>query len=183
MLRLLFVCTGNATRSVLAGALVSTARPDWVVHTAGTFAMEGAPMSWRTRVAMTAVEVSKPGHRAVQLETDHLDEPDLVVALAGEHVHFIRMRYPHTADRTGTLRRLVRDLPAGTSSLRTRVAELGLASVALEPWEDVEDPAGHDVETFVACAHEIRRLTDQLVPKLDPRYPAVGTVPDRYATS
>lgn len=174
MPNLLFVCTGNAHRSVLAGAMVAAARPDWVIRTAGTLVVEGLPVSVRTEAAMDAVGVSVPGHRSVQLRSAHLTDADLVVALAIEHVAYIRRRHPEAADRTGTLRRLIRELAPPPPSLPDRVAALGLATLPLEAWEDVDDPAGQDVDAFVACAHEIRELVDGLIAVLQPPMETTG---------
>ena len=50
-----FLCTGNAARSVMAGAALAAHLPDWHVTTAGTLVVEGQPMSWRTKAALDAV--------------------------------------------------------------------------------------------------------------------------------
>jgi hypothetical protein len=42
------------------------------------------------------------------------------------------------------------------------LALLGLGAVELEPWEEVADPGGGEVEAFVACAREIVVLVDRL---------------------
>ena len=47
-----------------------------------------------------------------------------------------------------------------------RVAALHLDAVDLEPWEDVDDPAGGDEAIFHECANEIRVLLDVLAPAL-----------------
>ena len=50
---LVVVCTGNAARSVMAGAILAAhARRTLHVTTAGTHVVEGMPMSWRTRDAL-----------------------------------------------------------------------------------------------------------------------------------
>jgi protein-tyrosine-phosphatase len=95
-----------------------------------------------------------------------LGSVDLVLAMAREHVEYVRRRHPEAAARTGTLKRLARDLPALDGPLDARVASLALADVDLEPWEDVEDPAGGDVEVFRACAREIHDLLARLGPLL-----------------
>ena len=46
---ILFLCTGNATRSVLAGAALRAHAPQLEVMTAGTLSIDGLPMSWRTQ--------------------------------------------------------------------------------------------------------------------------------------
>jgi hypothetical protein len=86
--------------------------------------------------------------------------------MAGEHVDYIRRVEPHAADRTGTLRRLARDLPLASGELGERVAALHLEQAELTPWEDIEDPVSGDVEQFHRCAREIAELLEDLVPLL-----------------
>jgi protein-tyrosine phosphatase len=160
---LLFVCTGNATRSVLAGALASAARPDWTVETAGTFVVEGQPMSWRTRRGFEEIGLAVPWHRSRQMTDDLLAGADVVVALACEHVHYVRRNHPAAAPRTATLKRLLRDLAPGPAPLPERIARLNLADAALDSAaEDVVDPGGGEVEEFTACARDLNTLMKQL---------------------
>jgi len=53
--QILFLCTGNASRSVLAGAALSEQRQDLGITTAGTLVVDGLPMSHRTRAAFDSV--------------------------------------------------------------------------------------------------------------------------------
>ena len=152
-----FLCTGNAARSVMAGAAL--ARSGSVrITTAGTHVVEGQPMSWRTRSALEGVGLAADGHRSRQIRQRDLDEADLVVGLAREHVEHVRRRHPSAATRTATLRRLCRDLPGTPGTLQDRVSALHLDEVELEPWEDVDDPAGGEVGDFHGCAAEIVEL-------------------------
>jgi protein-tyrosine-phosphatase len=163
-----FLCTGNAARSVMAGAMLAAKAEGVKVTTAGTHVIEGQPISWRTRDAMTEVGVAAVGHRSRQI-TRHDLEADLIVALAREHVAWIRREHPEVAARTATLHRLCRDLPHEPGPLTTRIATLDLGHVELEPWEDVDDPAGGDIDVFVGCAQELLRLVNELAPRLDIR--------------
>jgi protein-tyrosine-phosphatase len=51
--------------------------------------------------------------------------------------------------------------------LSERIAALHLDDVALEHWEDVDDPAGGDEEVFHECAAEIQALLQRLAPALE----------------
>ncbi|HEX5587637.1 MAG TPA: hypothetical protein VFZ17_10030 [Acidimicrobiia bacterium] len=159
------LCTGNAARSVMAGALLDGAG-GIVVMTRGTHVIEGLPMSWRTADAIEGLGLSTTGHRSRQLADDDLEHADLVLAMAGEHVEHVRRRHPTAAARTGTLKRLARDLPTLSGPLGERLAALRLDEVELEPWEDVEDPAGGEADVFHQCAEEIHALLSPLLPLL-----------------
>jgi protein-tyrosine-phosphatase len=164
----LFLCTGNAARSVMAGAALAAHLPHWYVATAGTLVVEGQPMSWRTRAALEHVGLEAASHRSRQADPSSLDHAALVVGLAPEHVQWVRRTHPRAAARTGTLRRLARDLPADGRALPERVAALTLAEVELEDWEEVVDPGGGDADAFTACAVEVTELVGELARRLDP---------------
>jgi protein-tyrosine-phosphatase len=162
------LCTGNAARSVMSGVMLEEVRPDLEVLTTGTHVVDGQIMSWRTRDALGGLGLSNPAHRSTQAHAHHLDGADLVLAMAAEHVGWIRRTHPAAADRTATIKRLVRDLPDGPLPLRQRLLELHLADVELEAdgAEDVRDPAGGEIEDYVAVAEELHALVAQLGPRL-----------------
>lgn len=165
-LHVVTLCTGNAARSVMAGALLAEHVPGLRVTTSGTHVIEGMPISWRTRDAIVGLGLEVPYHRSRQATPEELDSADLVLALAREHVTWMRRVHPAAAARTSTLKRLARDLPANGVALPERIAALRLDDVELEPWEDVVDPAGGEVDVFHACAREIADLIHALAPRL-----------------
>ena len=162
---LVTLCTGNAARSVMAGAMLRSA--PLPVVTAGTHVIEGQPMSRRTRAALEAVAHNADGHRSHQITEADIDDSVLILAMAAEHVSYIRRKHPEAAHRTASIKRLVRDLPPGPAPLADRLAALGLADVELGSWEDVEDPAGGEDAVYVSCAQELAALCVRLLPLLD----------------
>jgi protein-tyrosine phosphatase len=166
-LHVVTLCTGNAARSVMAGAILREHVPGLKVTTSGTHVIEGMPMSWRTRDAIESLGLPIPNHRSRQATAQELDEASLVIALAREHVAWMRRVHPTAAPRTATLKRLARDLVPGPSPLHERLAAMALDEVDLESWEDVLDPAGGDLDVFLDCAREIADLLHVVIPRLD----------------
>ncbi|MGH9008167.1 MAG: hypothetical protein ACRDV6_10745 [Acidimicrobiales bacterium] len=164
------LCTGNAARSVMAAFMLEhwaeRAGTVLAVASAGTHVVEGQPMGMRTRAALASIpelgDLAVSGHRSKQLSDEHVTQADLIVAMEADHVRFVRRQHPEAARRCATLRRLCADLVAGHAALDERIAALDLGALPLNPAEDVADPAGGDVDVYVACADELWSLTGQL---------------------
>jgi protein-tyrosine-phosphatase len=156
----------------------------FVATGAGTFVIEGQPMSVRTRTALARYDIVDRTHRSLQLWAIDARRADLLVAMAPEHVEWVRREMPEAAPRTVTLKRLVAALPdlapqlslGGQSfehpSFHRWVAALGAGEVTLEPWEEIVDPAGGEQPDVDQCAAEIHGLIAALAAGLASPGPA-----------
>ena len=109
--------------------------------------------------------LAAPRHRSRQATAADLRHAALVIALAPEHVHWVRRTHPDAAPAHGHPP-APGARPAGDDApLPERVASLDLADVELGDWEEVVDPGGGDAEVFAACAAEVVDLVAALRPE------------------
>lgn len=199
----MFLCTGNAARSVMAKVITQNRSDLFELSGAGTHAIENCPMGNYTRKALASIGLEDRTHRSRQLNPYNADEVDLIIAMANDHVQYVRRNHPEVAHKTVTFKRLVRDLgevgvrgeeerggdaemrgsgvrdglgvkgEGGIEGLRvseglretlkSRIAEMRLAEVQLERWEEIGDPGAGDQPIFMSSLEEIDALVDSFL--------------------
>jgi protein-tyrosine-phosphatase len=163
---LLVLCTGNAARSVIAAAALRSHDLPVVVETRGTFVVDGQPISGRTRAALNVHGLEADRHRSRQVTADDVERAAWIIAMAPEHVEYVRRVHPGASAKTATLVRLVETIGATRGPLSARIDALEVDKADLQPWEEVVDPGGGDADSFIACASQIVALVDRLAPTL-----------------
>lgn len=174
-IRIVTLCTGNAARSVMASFVLEAYAAERGIEVevvgAGTHAIEGQPMSVRTKAAIEAVpRIGSPAlgrHRSHQLTEADVAWADVVVAMERDHLRYVRRIHGDLgAAKTTTLPELDRCLPQGAAPLADRIAALRLVDVALDHLGEVDDPAGGDPAVYVACALQIAAHLDRVLERL-----------------
>ena len=189
---ILVICTGNICRSPMAEGFLRTAlrrrfgdrAP--TVASAGTTGWEGSGAMPESVEAAEERGVDISGHVARRLTRGDVFDADVVVAMAAEHREAVSRAMPEAADRTFTLKELVRLLealppptgPLGPDDLPDRVAkaeEVRRGGFGGNPHdEDIVDPLGLPLESFRAIAWELDEWTARLAQSLYGSAPAAA---------
>jgi protein-tyrosine phosphatase len=186
---ILVICTGNICRSPMAEGFLRTAlrrrfggrAP--TVASAGTTGWEGSAAMPESVEAAEERGVDTSGHVARRLIRGDVFDADVVVAMAAEHRDAVSRAMPEAADRTFTLKELVRLLealppPTGPDDLPDRVAradDVRRGGFAGNPHdEDIVDPLGLPLESFRAIAWELDEWTVRLAQSLYGSAPAAA---------
>jgi protein-tyrosine phosphatase len=186
---ILVICTGNICRSPMAeGFLRTTLRRRFgdrapTVASAGTTGWEGSAAMPESVEAAEERGVDISSHVARRLIRGDVFDADVVVAMAAEHRDAVSRAMPEAADRTFTLKELVRLLealppPTGPDDLPDRVAradDVRRGGFAGNPHdEDIVDPLGLPLESFRAIAWELDEWTVRLAQSLYGSAPAAA---------
>ena len=146
MRTILFVCTGSICRSPMAEAFLERilAREDldYVVRSAGVWAANGRPASPYAIQAMARRGFDISGHRAHSLTRADVEEADLILVMASEHVEAIETVLPQYKPKI----HLLSEMAGGHY--------------------DIADPMGGPLHEYLQCADELEDLIEQSYPQI-----------------
>jgi protein-tyrosine phosphatase len=107
-MNILFVCTGNISRSFLAEMLLKNElrnyRLDGIsVSSAGTFAYAGRPADEEMINFLLKMGVAVENHESRSLDKEDVDQADLILVMEKEHLKFIEDQWPDYKDKVELL--------------------------------------------------------------------------------
>ena len=147
--RILFVCTGNSCRSVMAQGLMQQALrragiETVTVESAGAYAINGMPATRETQRVLQSIGVDASAHRARMLTPTMLEVADLVFVMEQFHAEEV-----------------IRLLPGAKGKVHL------LKSYGLSPGETVHnpnipDPIGKPLEVYEVCFADICEAVERI---------------------
>ncbi|MEW6008823.1 MAG: L-threonylcarbamoyladenylate synthase [Candidatus Omnitrophota bacterium] len=145
----LFVCTGNSCRSVMAKALLDKAlkeigRGDIEVIDAGTQTIGNMAPTEFTLKLLTGEGIDMSSHRSSQLTRKLIRKSDLILVMEKVHEEHILSMEPQAKKRLYLLREFSLDEPAEKTEL------------------EIVDPIGKSFETYQECFSIIKQSIERL---------------------
>ena len=117
--RICFVCTGNTCRSPMAAAVANAlARTEGLLicaHSAGLYALDGAPISENAVLALEKAnvapiaEMNYHAHTAKNLTDEAVARCDLLIPMTRTHAMELILRYPDVAKKIVCMPRQISD--------------------------------------------------------------------------
>ncbi|MDX2678766.1 arsenate reductase/protein-tyrosine-phosphatase family protein [Streptomyces sp. NY05-11A] len=174
MTRILFVCTGNVHRSVLAERLLAARLPPGAAlraESAGTEAWHRSSIEPTTRVILEELGGDGCGFTARPLTAQFVVSAGLVLGLAREHREAAVRLAPSAMRRCFTLKEFLRLSDGGGvgaggefgAVVAAAATRRGAATPVQPAQDDIPDPWGRPREELYACALEIDRAVSRLV--------------------
>ncbi|NOX97386.1 MAG: low molecular weight protein arginine phosphatase [Nitrospirae bacterium] len=149
---ILFVCTGNTCRSVMAQGLFhkmlkDRGKKDIKLASAGTGALPGMkpPREVEDVLGEEGIDVSQ--HEATRLTTDLIEKADLILAMDRCHQQTILEMSSRASEKTFLLEEFI--------------------SCAGDEFPGIPDPIGESLDTYREIFGKIKRCLEELLKKVD----------------
>ena len=151
--RILFVCTGNSCRSVMAQwflrYLLQQAGIDTIaVESAGVFAINGMTPTRETKRVLQDVGVDCAEHRARLLTTEMAEEADLIFVMEPFQAEELLRRAPGARGKVHLLK------------------TYGVVPGEVVGYPSIPDPIGKPLEVYEVCFGEIREAVERIAKSL-----------------
>lgn len=150
IIRILFVCTGNTCRSVMAQGLfqklwkeLSSQKIDVQVASAGVGAAEGLKASEEALEILRSEGLDFSGHRSSRVRAEMVEKADYILVMGSAHKEYLLKLFPEAAEKIWLL---------------TEFAGMNTG--------DVPDPFGQGLEYYRRVAAILKEALKKIIKKL-----------------
>ena len=162
----LFVCTGNSCRSVMAEAylkklLQKQHRTDIQVQSAGIMALAGMGASEGTRGVLAKEGIDVSQHRAQKVTRELVDQSDIILVMDSVHEDNILELAPEVKNRLFLLKEFAS--PVRNSGIIKNIEKVSNGARINDSDLNISDPAGGSLEfyqdTFLTIKDAVERIS------------------------
>ena len=158
---ILFVCTGNTCRSVMAEAMakeylaqLKQEKPKVRVMSAGTGAIPGEPASEYTLAALSHMGINFDGHKARSIRPELIGEADVILVMTNRHKEHILNLAPDAKNKVYLLKAYASD----NEEKNEDVCDDGNA--------EIMDPFGLSLGHYRVCAGQLQAFVNKALDRL-----------------
>lgn len=141
-MKIVFVCTGNTCRSPMAEAFLNNYTNNHISISAGINAFENQSASKGSKFAMNEEGINLEFHKSKNINEAIMKENDLILTMTMSHKNILNHYFPEYREKIFTLSEYVKEK------------------------QDVLDPFGSDLKTYIIVKDQIKNLIKKLIQQL-----------------